>query len=81
MRCTITSTVRLAPAIKEFRLAPADDSAAPACQHGDHAELEFAARTGRRYRNACSLVGTGTAHRCAAPARRARWLAGAARGI
>lgn len=57
MRYTIASTLSLGPSVKEFRLVPADGSAAPAWQPGDHIELAFGSKAGGRYRNAYSLVG------------------------
>lgn len=53
----IDSIVAHGPAIKEFRLVPADGSAAPAWSAGAHIELDIRAQSGASYRNAYSLVG------------------------
>ena len=53
----IDSIVAHGPAIKEFRLVPADGSAAPAWSAGAHIELDIRSQSGASYRNAYSLVG------------------------
>ena len=53
----IQSIIPHGPAIKEFRLAPADGSAAPAWSAGAHVELDIRSQSGASYRNAYSLIG------------------------
>lgn len=53
----IESIVSHGAAIKEFRLVPADGSAAPAWSAGAHIELDIRSQSGSSYRNAYSLVG------------------------
>ncbi|MBZ2209570.1 PDR/VanB family oxidoreductase [Massilia soli] len=53
----IDSILQHGPAVKEFRLVRVDGGAAPAWQAGDHVELDIAAQSGERHRNAYSLIG------------------------
>ncbi|NNG21472.1 PDR/VanB family oxidoreductase [Telluria aromaticivorans] len=53
----IQTIIQHGPAVKEFRLVPADGSRAPAWQPGAHVELDIQSRSGARYRHAYSLVG------------------------
>ena len=53
----IESIVQHGPSIKEFRLVPADGSAAPAWNAGAHVELDIQSQSGVRHRNAYSLIG------------------------
>jgi vanillate O-demethylase ferredoxin subunit len=57
MRYRIDTIVAHGPAVKEFRLAPADGAAVPPWQPGAHVELAFESQAGARHRNAYSVVG------------------------
>ncbi|KGF78263.1 hypothetical protein IA69_31360 [Massilia sp. JS1662] len=56
-RYRIAAVLAHGPAVKEFRLVPADGAAVPRWHPGAHVELVFASRTGIRHRNAYSIVG------------------------
>lgn len=58
MRYRIEAIVAHGDGVKEFRLAPADGSAAPAWPPGAHITVGIQAADGASYRNAYSLVGT-----------------------
>jgi ferredoxin-NADP reductase len=53
----IESIIPHGTAIKEFRLVPADGSAAPPWSAGAHIELDIRSQAGTLYRNAYSLIG------------------------
>ena len=57
MRYLIEAVLVHGPAVKEFRLAPADGGAIPPWRPGAHVELAFASHAGIRHRNAYSIVG------------------------
>jgi vanillate O-demethylase ferredoxin subunit len=57
MRYLIQTTIQHGPYVKEFRMIPADGSAAPAWKPGAHVELRFLSQAGTEFRNAYSLVG------------------------
>jgi len=58
VRYRIEAIVAHGDGVKEFRLAPADGSAAPAWPPSAHITVGIQAADGASYRNAYSLVGT-----------------------